>query len=37
VFTDSPAAGMCYKYQFVVRDNVGNTTTITPTNVLTNP
>ena len=36
-YTDSPGNGSCYKYQFVVKDNVGNTTTISPANILTNP
>jgi hypothetical protein len=36
-YTDTPPTGNCYRYQLVVKDNVGNTTTITPGNVVTDP
>ena len=33
-FTDTVTTGTCYKYQYVVSDNVGNTTTATSANVV---
>ena len=33
-FSDTVTAGFCYQYQYVVADNVGNTTTATSSNVI---